>query len=390
MTDGGRVLIVGAGLAGLTCARVLGDAGVPSIVFEASDRVGGRLGSEVVDGYTLEFGFQIFLTAYPEAKRLLDYNALDFQAFTPGAIVRHNGRFHRFIDPRRRPLELPRTALSPLATLGDKLRTPLAAGKLLKGDLPHVTTIERLRGLGFSDRIIECFFRPFFGGVFLEAELSSSSRMFDFTFLQFAAGDAVLPAKGMQAIADQLAGGLTRAEIVTGCRIESINGPSVMFANGGRATTPAVVVATDANTAARLLPTVPMPRATNWTATTCVYFAADQSPVREPILVLNAEGDGPVNNLAVLSDVSSGYAPPGQALICCTVLGNHDGIEEVVRRQMVGWYGPAAEAWRHLKTYRIPHALPDKSVAAMAEAHRPPRVGNGIYLCGDHCDSASI
>ena len=386
-----RVLIVGAGLAGLTCARVLSDAGVASTIFEASGRVGGRLGSEVVDGFTLERGFQIFLTAYPEAKRLLDYDALDLRPFTPGAIVRFDGKFDRFVDPRRRPLSLPQTALSPVATLGDKLRVLPAAAKLAKGGLPHETTIERLRRLGFSDRIIDRFFRPFFGGVFLETGLATSSRMFDFTFLQFAAGDSVLPARGMQAIADQLAAGLTKAEIITDCPIEGVGPKSVIFDGGRSLAGSAIVVATDANTAARLLPDVPMPRTGNWTAGTTVYFAAERSPVGEPILTLNADpADGPVNNVAVMSDVSPSHAPPGQSLIACTVVGDHVGVEAAVREQMARWYGPAAEGWRHLKTFRIPHALPDKSVVAMDSVHRPPRVGKGIYLCGDHCDMASI
>ena len=386
------VLVVGAGVAGLTCARVLNDNGVPATVFEASARVGGRLGSETVGGFTLERGFQIFLTGYPEAKRLLDYDALDLKTFTPGAIVRWRGKFHRLVDPVRRPLSLPRTALSPLATLGDKLRVPRALAKVLKGDRPHVTTLKRLRGLGFSDRIIDVFFRPFFGGVYLETDLATSSRMFDFLYAQFATGQSTLPARGMQAIADQLAASLARTEIVTEAAVVSVEGRSVTFADGRRISGRAAVVATDANTAARLLSSVAMPRAEAWTGTTCVYFSAETSPVGEPILVLNGDGaaDGPVNNVAVLSDVSPAYAPPGRSLIACTVIGDVADAEEAVRRQMATWYGPAVDGWQHVKTYRIPHSLPGKGVDQLEELHRRPRVGDGIYLCGDHCDTASI
>ena len=361
MQTPGRVVIVGAGLAGLTCARVLNDAGVACTIFEASDRLGGRCGSDVVDGYTLERGFQIFLTAYPEAKRLLNYEALDFRAFVAGAIVRRNGKFHRFVDPRRHPTALPATALSPIATFGDKLKVLPAQAKIAAGTLPHVTTIERLRGLGFSETIIDGFFRPFFGGVFLEKELMTSSRMFDFTFLMFATGQSVVPAAGMQAIPDQLARSLTKTEIVTGCPIEAVEGRSVVFDGGRRLAGSAVVVATDAFSAARLLPTVEVPRTKVWTGTTCVYFSADKSPVGEPILTLNADEPGPVNNVAVLSDVSPTYAPPGRSLIACTALGDHPDVEATVLRQMASWYGRAVGGWQHLRTVRIPHGLPDKT-----------------------------
>ena len=387
-----RVLIVGAGMAGLACARVLNDGGVPATIFEASGRVGGRLGSESVGGFTLDRGFQIFLTSYPEARRLLDFEALALRAFTPGAIVRWRGQFHRLVDPVRRPLALPRTALSPLATLGDKMRVPRVLSKVLKGDLPHTTTLERLRNFGFSDRIIGTFFRPFFAGVFLEPDLSTSSRMFDFLYPLFATGQSALPSLGMQAIADQLASGLERSEIVTEAAVASVEGRSITFADGRRVAGRAVVVATDANTASRLLPKVPIPRAAGWTGTTCVYFAAERSPVNEPILVLNADGiaDGPVNNVAVLSDVSSAYAPPGKSLIACTVIGDVGDVEEHVRQQMRAWYGHAVDGWQHLKTYRIPYALPGKRADQLDNLHRSPRVAGGVYLCGDHCDTASI
>lgn len=390
MADSGQVLIIGAGMAGLACAKVLGENGIRSTIFEASNRVGGRLGSETLDGFTLDRGFQIFLTSYPEARRQLDYDGLYLKKFRNGAIVRQGGRFHRFVDPRRRPSELPTTALSSLASLGDKFKVLRATTKIANGGLPHESTIDRLKKtLGFSDQIIERFFRPFFAGVFLENELATSSRMFDFTYLQFAAGEAALPARGMQAIADQMAGRLVKSEIVTGCAIQAVDGRTIHFANGGRATGRAVVVAVDATAAAKLLPSVPMPRAEGWTGTTCVYFAADRSPVGEPILVLNAD-DGPINNIVVLSDISPAYAPPGQSLVVCTVLGDHADIEAAVQNQLRTWYGSVVDRWRHLKTFRIPHALPNKSVAAMGDPHRRPRVGDGLYLCGDHCDFASL
>ncbi|MGA1525128.1 MAG: FAD-dependent oxidoreductase, partial [Planctomycetota bacterium] len=112
------VLVVGAGLAGLTCARALSAAGVPVRVLDAADAVGGRVRTDVVEGFRLDRGFQVLQTAYPEARRALDYGALELRPFEPGALVRVAGRFVRVVDPWRRPLG----ALASIALLALGLR----------------------------------------------------------------------------------------------------------------------------------------------------------------------------------------------------------------------------------------------------------------------------
>ena len=393
-SDGSPVLIVGAGLSGLACAQELNRQGIACTLFEASGRVGGRIGSETFQGFILDRGFQVFLEAYPEARRVLDYAALQLRQFEPGAIVHWHGQQFPLVDPRRRRAAALRTALSPLATWRDKFGVLRLVRQLITGNTPvNQRTIDRLQHVPFGPTIIEHFFRPFFGGVFLDSSLDTSSRMFDFTFKLFATGDTSLPARGMQAIPDQLASRLIQTHIELNQQIERIEGTSLVLHDGQRVSGSAVVIATDASTAAQLLPWVDIPRAKHWAGATCVYFSAPRSPLTSRLLVLNGDGpfDGPINHVCVPSDVSHEYAPCGRVLISCSAIGfDHSDIERRAIDQLRNWFGPQVDRWQHLKTYHIPHALPDQSIAAYEQIERPPRIGPNQYVCGDHCDFASI
>ena len=193
--DAVDVVVIGAGLAGLTCALRLCEAGRTVRVIEAGDAVGGRVRTDRQDGFLLDRGFQVFLTSYPEAHRWLDYQALGLSSFRAGALVRYGGRFHRFVDPWRSPRDLLAVTLSPVASWMDKLKVARLRHQVCRGSLealyqrPEQTTAQALRDAGFSDRIVERFFRPFLGGVFLDRELSTSSRMFEFVFRMFSLGE---------------------------------------------------------------------------------------------------------------------------------------------------------------------------------------------------------
>jgi phytoene dehydrogenase-like protein len=391
-----RAIIIGGGLAGLTCASSLVERGISCTVLEASGSVGGRVQTDEVDGYLLDRGFQVFLTAYPEARRLLDYNALELRAFEPGALIRYGGTFHRFSDPWRRPRHALATALSPVASLGDKLRVVRFRKDVTKGSLsslyqrPETSMIDRLRSRGFSEASIERFFRPFFGGIFLDRELSTSSRMGEFVFRMFAEGQATLPASGMRRIPEQLAAGLPAGVVRTGCRVVKMTDGCVVLDSGERFDTDFVVVATAAPEARRLLDDS---SPTAWQGVSNLYFAASEPPIREPILMLNGAGQGLINNLCVPSQVSKEYAPPGRSLISVTTLGaDHDAttLVEEITRELKEWFGETTEDWRHLRTYQIPLALPSQHPPALDPVVKPALVRPGVYVCGDHCDTASI
>lgn len=391
-----RVLIVGGGLAGLACAVRLQEAGAQPLIVEASDDVGGRVRTDLVDGFLLDRGFQVYLDAYPEAGKFLDLPRLDLRPFQPGALVWLDGRLHRVMDVFRDQRHLLASALAPVGSLADKLRVAALKWRISRSTLEDIaaradlTTEAYLRRAGFSRRMIDVFFRSFYGGIFLERDLRTSSRMFEFTFKMFSRGSATLPAQGMQAIPRQLASRLPAEAIRRGARVTEVQPGRIKLESGEDLEGDVVVVAADATTAARLLPGL-VSKEPDWRAVTGLYFAAGQSPLREAIIALNGTGRGLINNVCVLSDVAPAYAPPGQALISISVLGAPaiPDLEQQIIAELEPWFGQEVRGWRHLRTDRIERALPEQ----------PPITGSlgpcfreieGIFVCGDHLTSASI
>jgi len=388
------VIVIGAGLSGLACALRLQQAALRPLIIEAGDRPGGRIATDERDGFRLDRGFQVLQTWYPEARHLLDYEALDLRAFYPGALVHAGGRFHRVSDIWRHPERLPEMLASPIGTLGDKLRLLKLRHRALQGDLaalyarPETTALELLRAQGFSPRIIERFFKPFFAGVFFEPELAVSSRAFEFVFRAFALGDTALPADGMQAIPLQLADRLVPDSILYGRRVERLLDGKALLDNGESLEARAIVIATDGPEAARLQGSAPPPTR----GTTCLYFAAPRAPVDGPYLVLDGSGQGPINSLLCPSSLSSRYAPDGSALVCVNVFGtghNPDALETAVRKQLTGWFGDVVRGWHRLAVYRLPAALP-----LQAPPVNPPkralRPRDWLWVSGEYAAPPSI
>ena len=236
--DDRPIIIVGAGLAGLRCAGALEERGAPWLLLESQDGPGGRVRTDYVEGFQLDRGFQVLLTAYPEARRALDYDALDLRSFAPGALIRLPGGFQRLHDPFRRPTALLSALRAPIGTLGDKLRIARLRRRLRRMSLPELwrrperTTREALADYGFSPTIVERFWRPLFAGIQLDRSLTTSSRMFAFVFRMLAEGDSALPAAGMQAIPDQLAAGLPAGRIRYGTTVVAVDSGGVWLEDG--------------------------------------------------------------------------------------------------------------------------------------------------------------
>jgi phytoene dehydrogenase-like protein len=393
------IVIVGAGLAGLCCARRLQQAGLDFLILESRDRVGGRVQTEELAGFRLDFGFQVLLSSYPEVANTLDLSRLNLGSFQSGALIRSHGKFVRLVDPWREPRYLLSTALANVGSFADKFRILGLRREVGRGVLdqllerPETTTKARLVKRGFSARMIDGFFRPFFGGVFLEEELSTSSRKFDYLFRLFSTGVATLPAGGMAQIPRQLAAGLPDSTLKLSTPVKRVSARSVELASGETLAASQVVLACDPWNATRLLGGAAEIRSHQ---AQTVYFAASEPPIRDPILVLNGEGKGIVRSLCVPSQVSSSYAPAGQSLISVSVRGdggdqNAGDLSDQVLVEMRGWFGAAVQKWRHLKTITIPQALPAQdSLDLPTHRRRFSLEPNGVLVCGDSHDIASI
>ena len=380
------VVVVGAGLAGLACARRLQEAGVAATVLEAAGTVGGRVHTDVVDGMLLDRGFQVHNTGYPEAERVLDHDALDLRRFSAGALVRVGDRLHRVGDPRRVPTWAPATVGAPIGSLKDKvLIAALAASAALQSpdallSRTETTTAAALRARGLSETAVDRFFRPFLSGVFLEDRLDTSSRFFDLVWRSFVRGSQCVPARGMRAIPEQLATGL---DVRLHTPVHAVKAGSV--AVDGRVLTPrAVVVAAAAPDAGVLLPGLDVPPQRS---VVTHYHLAPEPPVAEPAIVLDGEASGPVANTVVLTNAAPSYAP-GRHLVSSSVVSG-DAAEPVVRAHLARLYGVDTARWEHVAAYDVQAALPSQA-PPMGRFRKTVRLEPGLYVCGDHRDSASI
>ncbi|MFM7244663.1 MAG: NAD(P)/FAD-dependent oxidoreductase [Planctomycetaceae bacterium] len=399
-------VIVGAGIAGLACAGELGRRGRRVIVLEATDRVGGRVATDTVEGFRIDRGFQVYNDAYPEGRRQLDLESLALGRFEPGALIASGGRLMRVSDPWRRPLAAVGSLLSGAVGLGDALRTARLRGDAIRGvrsgaidpEAPprdrERTTREELASRGFSEAFVRRFFVPFFGGVFLERSLDTAAAVFLFDFAMFSLGRACLPAGGMDAMPRQLAARLPEGSVRLGTRVRSIEPGRVTLDDGSTLVPRDVIVATDGPAAGQILPEGLRGSVADrtWKSTRLVAFAADRSPLASRTLVVSAEDDGPIDNLTVPTDVAAGYAPPGRSLVTVSV---RDGVAtgdvaEAVKQQAAGWFGGQVEGWRYLATVEVPRALPDESPPARQARATEPRLATGLWICGDHCAAASI
>ncbi len=307
------------------------------------------------------------------------------------------GSFAKFADPLRMPRSAVGAAASPVGTIADKLRLMQMRHDLVGTDpkellrRPEISAIRSLELRGFSAEMIEYFFRPFFGGVFIDPDLVTSSRLMEVFFRCFSLGDTVLPSNGMGALAEQLAGRLPEGTVSFGRSVTEADAGSVRLDDGSRVEAGAVVVATEEAAAAKLCD---LPEPGPGRVTTCFYFDAPSTAIAGPWLVLAPADDGPVNELAVPSSVAAGYAPEGRSLVAASVIGpdaDRPGLDEAVRKQLSGWFGENTVAsWNPLATYRVERALPDFQPGRLVPNGKPPRLDSGVFICGDHRETPSI
>ncbi|MBC2606247.1 NAD(P)/FAD-dependent oxidoreductase [Pelagicoccus albus] len=386
-------IIIGAGLAGLSCAIGLLKAGKEILILEASDRVGGRLRTSDADGFLFDHGFQVLLTEYSECQRLLDYDKLQLGKFEPGAYVWTGSKLDTVADPIRQPGLILSSLASSTGSFGDKLKVAGLKSELAKltiEDLyaqPETNTRQALKERGFSEKMIDGFFAPFFGGIFLENELATSSRIFDFVFKCFGQGYAALPDRGMAEIPKQLAAQIPDDRIRLNSKVASIEAGGVTLQLGESLQAQDIVLATDMSEAARLESSI---SDRGWNGTRSYYFSSNSSPLSRPMIALNGSGKGIIQNVSVPSDVSSGYAPEGKSLICVSTSGIEAENPGQVAEELIPWFGTNGAELEFLRSIWVPHSLPRQLPGDLLFESAELKTENGLWLCGDHRYSSSI
>jgi protoporphyrinogen oxidase len=377
-------------MAGLACAMTLQQAGVPFLLFEQDEKVGGRVQTDEIDGYRLDRGFQVLLTGYPEARKFLDYEKLELRKCYPGSRVWYKDKFHQVSDPFRHPLDGVCSVFNPIGSFWDKVKVGMLRLGLLSTRAMEDTlsTTEALAELGYSEAMIDRFWKPFMRGVFLENELSTSVRKFEETFSLFAKGDTVLPRLGICEIPKQMAKRLPEDSIFLKQEVKKVGECSLVTSDGKEWQGRAVVLATEEPVANRLLRLKQPNR--EWNSVDCLYFSLPEKelPCTSPILHLDGSGTGPINNLTFISTLSD-CAPTGRALASASVIGKKEmGIDQVVElanQQLSSWFGERAKKWDFLRAYRIRHAVPNCDCVPDLETKK-----NGVYRCGDYLGLPSI
>src|SRR4051794_24062334 len=379
-----EVLVVGAGLAGLACARRLTAAGVTVSVLEAAETVGGRVRTDVVDGFRCDVGFQLINPAYPEVRRVLDVAALRLRPLPAGVVVATGSRRRLLTDPRRTPpRRLPRALAGPLAPLrsprevaafaawGLRAARRDPANLLAAPDEPWGEALDRL---GVTAELRREVLEPFLAGVIGERDGSSSRRYVELLVRSFARGRPSVPWDGLQAVPEQLAAMLPAGSVRTGVRALAV-APGVVRTPDGDLAARAVVVATDPATAGALAG-VEVPASHGLTT---FWHVADEPPTPAAELHVDGDGRGPVVNTVVLSASAPAYSPDGRALVATTVLGGSGdaGTEAAVRAQLRYVYGADTARWELLRTHALPRAL--TAMPPPLDPRRSVSLGDGLF-----------
>ena len=378
--------IIGGGISGLIAARVLEEHGLSATIIEATDRLGGRVKTDVVDGYNLDHGFQVLLTAYPAAKKYLDFDALALQEFLPGSAIFKNGKQKIIGDPLRNLSLLIPTLFSGIGTVNDKLKILALNRRLKKKSIQNIfaekeqTTLAYLENIGFSETIITDFFIPFFSGIFLENKLDTSSRMFEFVYKMFGEGNAALPKDGIQAIPKQLFEKLKNTTCVFNTKVKSVENGSIILESGEIIKSNFTIIATQASGLVSNLKN----QATLWKSCDTLYFEVTKREIRKPLIGLIAAPNALINNIFYHTSLQTS-ATATKELLSVTVIDR----QNLTNKQLVTEVQKELkelcniDSCTFIKQYNIPMALPKLQDIQYEMLPSETRLTETIFLAGD-------
>ena len=388
MNSSKQVYVVGAGISGLIAALELEQAGFEPIILEKSDGVGGRVRTLEIEGYRLDIGFQVLLSAYPLVNKYLDMNALGLHKLASGAQILVNGKRYRIGDPTRDLGALLPTVFANIGSVVDKFRILLLNQRLKRKAIEEIfdsaefTTLEYLEGLGFSKKIIDRFFRPFFAGIFLEPSLRTSSRMFEFVYKMFGEGYATIPANGIGALSEQLKSKLTRTEIRLQTTVNRVTNEDIYLDSGEVLPHSGVIITGDASALLHNM----NDQQVRWKSCLNLYFEVDKTSIPAHTISLIADPGKRANNWYAFTDAK------GREIVSVTCL-EYDGlpndqIQKEVEEELRQYCG--VSQLKHITTFDIPQALPDLQNLKTTSSPSESQLTDQIFLAGDVLFNGSL
>ena len=388
-----KIHIIGAGVSGLIAAQVLENYGYQPTIIEASNSVGGRVKSDLIKGYTLDRGFQVLLSSYPAAKKYLDFDALKLQRLLPGAVIFKNGKMHTIGDPLRSFSLLLPTLFSSIGNFSDKLKILKLNALLKKKNIDTIfkedekTTLQYLKDLRFSESIIQHFFKPFFSGIFLEPNLDTSSRMFEFVYKMFGEGLAVLPEAGIQAISNQLKNNLKNTKLVLNSNVEIVNDKLIILKDGSEIESDFTIIATEASQLVANLKN----QETRWKTCDTLYFETSEKIISKPLIGLIADKKTLINNLFYHTSIQTSSKGKGE-LLSVTIVENHDLTEKKLIEKIIEElkYFCGITNATFIKRYQIEKALPKLDNLQYEISSTETKLTSSIFLAGDQLLNGSL